>query len=84
MFKQKQTQQGISYLFLMALMLQSKANKEVVMTKHLTLIQRPDQNTANVDKRKTAREVHTHGSRRADPPHDKPNKETKPNKGNKD
>jgi hypothetical protein len=54
------------------------------MTKNLTLIQRPDQNTANVDKRKAAREVHTHGSRRADPPADQPKKDAKPSKGNKD
>ena len=47
-----------------------------------TLNFRPDQNTANADKRKIAREVHKHGSRRADTPHDKPNKATKPNKGN--
>lgn len=35
---------------------------------------RPDQNTKNADKRKQAREVHTHGSRRADAPKDQPQK----------
>jgi hypothetical protein len=42
-----------------------------------TLTYRPDQNTANADKRKQAREVHTHGSRRADAPRDKPDKGNK-------
>jgi len=44
------------------------------MVKDPTLNFRPDQNTANADKRKAAREVHTHGSRRADAPSDKPTK----------
>lgn len=35
-----------------------------------TLNFRPDQNTKNADKRETVRQVHTHGSRRADAPGD--------------
>jgi hypothetical protein len=50
------------------------------MAKDPTLNFRPDQNTANVDKRKIAREVHTHGSRRANPPSDNPGKDSKSNK----
>jgi hypothetical protein len=53
------------------------------MPKDPTLDFRPDQSTANADKRKIAREVHTHGSRRADAPRDQSGKSAKAAKDNK-
>lgn len=51
------------------------------MAKDPTLNFRPDQNTANADKRKIAREVHTQGSHHADAPSER-NQNAKPDKGN--